>query len=234
MGDVRSLAFIVGTSLFGSKIFETFELVTVATDYGEVSLYRDDRFLMIPRHGVKKNIPPHRINYKANIAAIKKLDVERIVAINSVGSLKKEIAPGMLVVPHDYINLWSIETFFDNEIYHIVPSLDEETRRFIISHVKNVGGDVVENGVYIQTTGPRLETKAEIDFLKNFGDIVGMTMANEATLSKEANISYATLCSIDNYCHGIVEEELTYEKIREASKRSLNIIEAFIKKIIKK
>lgn len=234
MGDVRSLAFIVGTSLFESKIFETFELVSVATEYGEVSLYRDNRFIMVPRHGVKKNIPPHRINYKANISALKKFDVERIVAISSVGSLKKEIAPGMLVVPHDYINPWRIQTFFDSEISHIIPSLDEETRKFIISRVKKVGGDVVERGVYIQTTGPRLETRAEINFLKNFGDIVGMTMANEATLSKEADIPYAALCSVDNYCHGIVEEELTYEKIREASKRSLSIIEAFIKIIIQK
>ena len=234
MGDVRSLAFIVGTSLFESKIFETFELVSMATDYGEVSLYRNDRFFMVPRHGLKKNIPPHRINHKANIAALKGFDVERIVAINSAGSLKKEIAPGMLVVPHDYINFWSIKTFFDNEIHHIIPNLDEETRKFIISQVKKVGGDVVEKGIYIQTRGPRLETKAEINFLKNFGDVVGMTMANEATLSKEADIPYATLCSVDNYCHGIVEEELTYEKIREASKRSLSIIEDFIKNIIKK
>jgi len=234
MGNVSSLAFIVGTSLFESKIFETFEHESLTTEYGEVNLYRDNRFLMVPRHGVKKNIPPHRINHKANIAAIKKLDVERIVAINSVGSLKKEIRPGTLVVPHDYINFWSINTFFDNKIHHIIPGLDEETRRFIISQVKNVGGEVVENGIYIQTTGPRLETKSEINLLKKFGDIVGMTMANEATLSKETDIPYATLCSVDNYCHGIVEEELTYEKIREASKRSLSIIEAFIKNIIQK
>ena len=63
---MKSLALIVGTSLFESKIFETFELVNIVTDYGEVNLYRDNRFLMLPRHGVKKNIPPHRINYKAN------------------------------------------------------------------------------------------------------------------------------------------------------------------------
>jgi 5'-methylthioadenosine phosphorylase len=129
---------------------------------------------------MEDTIPPHRINHRANLSAFKELGVSMIIGINSVGSLKPEIPPKTLVIPHDYINLWGVQTLFDDEIRHITPGLNEDLRQLILMVAKKRKIEVTGEGVYIQTRGPRLETRAEIHLLRNFGEVVGMTMGNEA------------------------------------------------------
>lgn len=219
-----TIGIIGGTIFFKNKLIEGLEKKTVKTNYGNVDVFVKDKIIFIPRHGINNNIPPHKVNHKANISAFKELGIKNIIGAGSSGSLKKEIKLPSVAVPCDYINIYDISTFYDDKIVHITPGLSEELRKKIIKSAQNLNFNIIDKGIYIQAKGPRLETRAEIKMFKNFGDFVGMTCAAEATLSKELSINYAFIVSIDNYCHGIVKEELSYEQIQDnAAKNSENI-----------
>ena len=186
---------------------------------------------LLRRHGPEGKVPPHRINHRANIYAMKTLGVEAVVGVNSVGSLKEALSPGTLLVPHDFLCPWSVLTFFDEEAVHITPQLDEGLRRALIEAARRAGIEVWPRGIYVQTVGPRLETKAEIAMLKAFGDVVGMTMAHEATLCCELGLPYASLCSVDNYAHGIGDEPLSDEEIRRRARENSGRVEAVLEEL---
>lgn len=210
---IKMIGVIGGVGFFEAEIFKGAEVEEIKTPYGIVQMLVLGKVTFIPRHGFQSKIPPHKINYHANILAFKEKGITKIAGVNSVGSLKQEISPLSILIPHDYISPWNIVTYHDDKIVHIIPSLDEELRQSLLSFAQKFGLEVVGKGVYIQTLGPRLETKAEIHMLKSYGDVVGMTMANEATLAKELGLGYASICSVDNYAHGIVDEPLTSEMI---------------------
>jgi len=222
---MTTLGIIGGTSLFGTKLLEDAEEKEVETIYGSVYLLVTDAYVFSPRHGKESNIPPHRINYNAIISAFKELGAERIVGATSVGSLKRDITPRSLVVPHDYISLCGIPTIYGDELVHITPGLDEGLRTAILNVAKELDIKLVAKGVYFQTSGPRLETRAEINFMKNYADIVGMNMASEATLAKELGLRYANISTVDNYAHGIIaDEELDYKQIvADAAKSKVDL-----------
>ena len=229
------LGIIGGTSLFGTKteFLEAADEREVDTKYGTVYLISAADVAFIPRHGKERNIPPHRMNYKAYLAAFRDLGVENIIGVTSVGSLKRDIKPRSLVVPHDYIGLFNILTYYDNEIVHVTPGLDESLRERIIEAAQDLGIEIVDRGVYFQTLSPRLETKAEINLIKDYADVVGMNMASEATLAKELGLRYANISTVDNYAHGIIaEEELDYKKIVDAASKSRKDLEKVLMKLI--
>lgn len=186
-------------------------------------------FWVLLRHGDPGQIPPHRINHRANIKALSSVGVEGIIGVNSVGSLRKEIPPGSLVVPEDYFCPWTIQTFFEDRAIHITPGLDPGLRKALVEAAKKVGLEVFDYGVYVQTNGPRLETKAEIKFFSTIGHVIGMTMVHEATLCCELRIPYASLCTVDNYAHGLVDEPLSQEQIvlkaKENSDKVIRVLE---------
>ncbi|MFC1801510.1 MTAP family purine nucleoside phosphorylase [Nanoarchaeota archaeon] len=223
---------LIGGSIFFDGFLEDLKPVAVKTDFGEVEVLADNEIVYVQRHGKSSNIPPHKINYKANIAALKELGVKKIVGMNSVGSVAWKIKPSSIVVPTDYINLWNDVTFFDKEIQHITPGLDEELRLKIISIAKKAGVSVTRWGIYFQSRGPRLETKAEVIMIKKFAEIVGMTMANEATLAKEMGLKYAAICSVDNYAHGMEKKPLKEEEIAKLRKQNVAKVKKLIVKII--
>lgn len=203
----------------------------IKTEKGEGGVFIKDECVFLCRHGKDNTIPPHMINHQANMAILKSIGVSYIIAINSVGSLKEDITPNDFLVPDDYISLWDIKTFYDDRIVHIVPELDENIRFLIIDAIKSCGIAPIEHGVYIQTKGPRLETKAEIRFLKTIGDVVGMTLASEATIAKELSLPYASLCLVDNYCNGIKEESLSFSLISSTNKKKMGILNMFLQNI---
>lgn len=186
--------------------------------------------IFLKRHG--EDIPPHKVDHKANILALKEKGVTMVIGICSVGSLKFDIKPGSIVIPHDYINLKNIETYHDLKAVHITPGIDEDVRQKIIDAAKKAGLDVFEKGIYIQTLGPRLETKAEINMIKDYADIVGMTLANEATLAKEQGLKYAAICSIDNYANGLTDEELRNEDIETNKEKNKEKIMKLLEAIL--
>jgi 5'-methylthioadenosine phosphorylase len=232
---IMTLGIIGGTSLFGTKLTEDAEVREIKTKYGTVYLLSTSaqKVVFLPRHGKETNVPPHRINYRANMQAFKDLGIERIIGTTSVGSLQRAIPPRSLVVPHDYISLCDIPTIYEYTIVHVTPGLDESLRQSIIRVTKDQGLTIVEQGVYFQTIGPRLETKAEINFMKNFADVVGMNMASEATLATELGLRYANISTVNNYAHGIIpEEELDYKKIIDDAAKSMADLESVLLKLI--
>ncbi|MFZ2070885.1 MAG: MTAP family purine nucleoside phosphorylase [Halobacteriota archaeon] len=228
------LGIIGGTSLFGTRLLEGAQAKEVKTIYGSVYLLVTAACVFIPRHGKATNIPPHRINYRANIMAFKELGIEEVIGATSAGSLKRDIKPRSLVVPHDYINLCSIPTFYEHKLVHITPSLDEGLRTAIITVAKEVVRDrLVKQGVYFQTQGPRLETRAEINFIKSYADVVGMSMASEATLAKELGLRYANISTVDNYAHGIIAGEvLDYKQIVADAAKSKAYLEKVLERLM--
>jgi 5'-methylthioadenosine phosphorylase len=207
-------------------IFQNLQNIPVENEFGHAVVCTSGTFAFIPRHGVdlKQGIPPHKINHRANLAALKEMDVQEVIGINSTGSLKTSIPPGTIVIPDDYIALSGIPTVFDDRAVHRTPALSGEMREKLIAIAGKLGIGIREAGVYWQTSGPRLETKAEIRLMSQFADIVGMTMASEATVAAELGLSYAAICSVDNYGHGLAKEPLSSEKIAQAARRNMSAI----------
>jgi purine nucleoside phosphorylase len=229
---MKRLGLIAGSAYGDLFSREGAKIEQVSTEFGETAIWLTSSLAFLPRHGVENNIPPHRINHQANMSALKQLGVSKIIGVNSSGSLRKTHPPKSLMVPHDYINLWGIKTVHDDEIRHITPGLDEGVRILILNAARKTRVNVIAGGVYIQTTGPRLETKAEIEMLKAFGDVVGMTMASEATLAKELGLSYASVCSIDNFCHGITETPLKEKEILSSARQNVDAIKRVINALL--
>lgn len=228
---MAKIGIIGGTVFFDSTLLNNPQKKIVKTNYGNVEAYTQKDIVFIQRHGPKK-LPPHSINHKANIAAFKKLKIKKIIASNSVGSLKINIKPDSIVVPDDYIQLSSIPTFFDKQSIHITPNLYNDLRKIITDVANKNKIKIISKATYINTIGPRIETKAEINMFKNFADIIGMTMAYEATLAQELGIQYATVCSVDNYAHGITSKQLNYRDVVKLAKKSSKKIIFLIKKVL--
>lgn len=183
------LGIITGSEIEIAQILEGTRDEKISTPFGnpssslKIGLVEGKEIIILFRHGEGHQCPPHRVNHRANIHALAELGINRIVGTSSVGSLKREIKPSDFVVPSDFVSFWDIPTFHDEEAVHITPVLDAEMRKELVNCIKVLGYTVHDGGVYVQTTGPRLETRAEIRVLKSFGDLVGMTMPPEATLA---------------------------------------------------
>jgi 5'-methylthioadenosine phosphorylase len=225
----RVLGLIGGTVLPNTRLIRDGLKRQIDTPFGEVELFDCGRFVYLQRHG-NGNIPPHRINHKANIYAIKSF-TDSVIGVASVGSLKKSIKPNTLAVPEDYIDL-NPPTYFDDEIRHITPSFDEGLRKHILEAAAWNKIKVFDGGVYIQSRGPRLETKAEVRMLAQFGDIVGMTVASEATLASELGLKYATICSVDNLANGLAKERLDFGEIKGSAEKNKAKVETLLEKIV--
>ncbi|HHQ44751.1 MAG TPA: 6-oxopurine nucleoside phosphorylase [Candidatus Altiarchaeales archaeon] len=224
-------AVIAGTAIPRLESFKNLRKEKISTSHGSADVFKSDEFAFIQRHGIDGNTPAHIINHKANIKALSKLKAELIIGVSSSGSLKPEITPGSLIIPGDYIQLADIPTFYDDKVVHEVPELDEKLRQNIISAAKSMKLKTINSGVYIQTKGPRFETKAEVKMLSHFADVVGMTMASEATLAKELEIPYASICTVDNYANGI-GGAIDFEDVKESAQSNRKNLEELIRKVV--
>jgi len=227
-----TIGIIGGTSLFGTEFLKGFKEEWIETGHGKAYVLTGDDAVFIPRHGKDRKIPPHKINHLANIKALEMKGVKKIIGINSVGSLKRELKPGSVVIADDYISMWDVPTVHDDKIVHITPALDEGLRQEIIKAARETGMEVIPNGIYFQVPGPRLETKAEVRFMSNFADLVGMSLASEATLAQELGIAYASICSVDNYANGVVQEKLDFEKVVEKASKDREDLRKLLLKLI--
>lgn len=185
------------------------------------------------RHGERHDIPPHRINHRANIYVLQRY-VKDIIGLSSVGALDEDIPVPSVSIPEDYVNFWNATTFYDESIKHATPELSQGLRGSLIDSAENTGVSAREEDVYVMTSGPRLETQAEVKILASFGDLVGMTLAPEATLCKETGLKYASVVTADNYANGINQEVVDYEEIKERARdnfdRVKNILEDMLKR----
>jgi len=227
---------IGGTSLSYLDLVSTSATTTVETPWGEAELFQGEGYIFIPRHGKDRSIPPHRVNVRANLQAMKDVGATRVVGTSSVGSMKRTIPVGSVVVPDDFIQLADFITVRDSqgeEDGHIVPKLDETFRKELIRKLRKADFKVIDGGVYMNTRGPRLETRAEVAMFSKFADICGMTMANEAVISQELGLSYANISIVDNMAHGVIREELSMERILENVKRNSEMIQRMVETLLK-
>jgi 5'-methylthioadenosine phosphorylase len=207
---------IAGTVFYHKNYFADAEKRTVETRFGSATVIVADSWAYVPRHGLEgeKYIHACRINHPANVAALKQLGVEEIIGVNSCGSLRPSLEPGSVVLPNDYICLGTVATvYIDHQRGHITPRLSDSIRKKLITASKDAGVRLLEGGVYWQSTGPRLETRAEIQLMSHYADMVGMTLASEATVAQELGLDYAALCSVDNHGHGLSPVPLTADEI---------------------
>jgi 5'-methylthioinosine phosphorylase len=166
--------------------------------------------VFLPRHGHGHTIPPHLVNYRANIDALKRAGVTWIVSIASVGGIHSDLAPSTLVVPDQIIDYtWGRENSYQDaspsQVVHIdfTEPYDDQTRQAILKAGRVAGQTIIDGGVYATTQGPRLETAAEINKLERDGaTMVGMTGMPEAALARELDIPYAALCVVANWAAG--------------------------------
>lgn len=205
-------------------------------EFGKALVLTSNTIAYIPRHGndPEEYILPHLINHQANMKALKDLGVREVISINSTGSLKENIQPGMLVVPDDFIMLSGGPTIFEKRAIHITPSISETVRTKWIEAARDCGIDIIDEGIYWQTQGPRFETRAEIRLMTQFADLVGMTMASEAIIAKEMDLPYASLCSVDNYAHGLIDKELTMDEILYYARENAEAINTIVNRYIER
>lgn len=182
------------------------------------------RLLFLARHGHPHAVPPHKINYRANLLALQQLGAEKIIAVNAVGGIHSKAIAGHISVPHQIIDYTQgrENTFFDGifkPLDHIDFShpYDEALRQHLIRIIstQNIPQGFSDFGVYGATQGPRLESIAEVNRLEKDGcDLVGMTGMPEAALARELNIPYASLCLVVNPAAGKSEALITMDDIR--------------------
>ena len=212
------VAFISGTSIVNSTLFSSWDVKTVETQYGPVTYKSRGEQVLINRHGYALPLPPHSINYRANIRALADLGFQDVVSLNSVGSLKKELPPGTLVSCSDYVGLQQgPATFFDHELKGGAPLIANNLIPLLIANLAPEF-KIHTGKTYVQMRGPRFETKAEIKIVQDWGDVVGMTAAHEADLCTEAGLHYNSLALIDNYANGLEGTEIDFAKFKDLVK----------------
>ena len=210
------LAIIGGSGLTQLSNLAIVRREVVRTPYGEPSgaltygSLCSEPVVFLARHGYGHTIPPHRVNYRANIWALKQAKARGIISVASVGGIRAGFGPGTLVVPDQIIDYtWGRDsTFFEGgemPVKHVdfTHPYDAELRRRLLAATAAAGESAVDGGVYAATQGPRLETAAEIDRLERDGaDVVGMTGMPEAVLARELELPYAALNVVVNYAAG--------------------------------
>ncbi len=222
------LGVIGGSGLYQMDDLKILESQSVSTPFGDPSAdlvigeLNGVRLAFLPRHGLGHVIPPSEINFRANIFAMKKIGVDRIISISAVGSMKENIAPGHFVVPDQFIDrtYQRISTFFTEGIVGHVSLADPvcpQMAKTLVQSASTTGTRTHEGGTYICIEGPQFSTRGESNVYRQWGvDVIGMTNVTEAKLAREAGICYATLALVTDYdCWHIEEEAVTVEAVLE-------------------
>lgn len=198
--------------------------------------------LFLPRHGIGGDIPPHRVNYRANVSFLQELGAESIIALNAVGGIAKWAAPGVLALPDQLVDYtWGrAHSYYDGdgkglEFIEFTVPYSQNLRKQIASAAAFAGVDAEVRGTYGVTQGPRLETAAEIDRLERDGcDLVGMTSMPEAALARESDLPYACLALVVNRAAGRGSQAIHADigqHIESTVKSAGKVIEAFVESL---
>lgn len=208
----RTLGVIGGSGLYEMEQLSNVEEVAMMTPFGAPSdsiiagTLGDTRLLFLPRHGRGHRYPPHRINYRANVLALKMAGAEQILSISAVGSMREDIHPGDMVVVDQFIDRTRhrIDTFFDDDgvVAHVefAHPIDAQLASALHLAARTAGATVHEGGTYVCMEGPQFSTLAESRLYRSWGvSVIGMTNFPEARLAREAELPYATLAMATDY-----------------------------------
>jgi 5'-methylthioadenosine phosphorylase len=211
MTETAEIGIIGGTGVYDQENFEDVKEVKIFTPFGGTSdlvslgKYKGVKIAFIPRHGRNHTIPPHRVNYRANIWALKQLGVKKVIASSAVGSLRDDYEPGNFVISDQLIDRTKkrLDTFYEGgKICHISSGepFCQQLRLFFIELANKLGLDVKESGTYVCIEGPRFSTKAESRLFRMWkADIIGMTIYPECVLAKEVELCYIPISMVTDY-----------------------------------
>lgn len=233
---------IGGTGLYDIEGLTDIEEVNIDTPFGKPSdsiiIGRLDGvgIAFLPRHGRGHRLSPTEVPSRANIYALKSLGVEHIISVNSVGSFKKELKPGDLVIPDQLIDRTHrrVSTFFGEGIVAHIPFAEPfcpDLSRILFKAAKEIGASVHPKGTYVTMEGPAFSTRAESRLYRSWGaDIIGMTMLPEAKLAREAEICYASIACVSDYDSWQEEAEpVTVDIVLNIMHRSIDSAKKIIK-----
>ena len=235
---MTTLAIIGGTGLEQLEGLSPLHSHLVETPYGAPSRAIEEgqlgqaRLLFLHRHGAPGAIPPHRVNYRANLWALRELGASHVVAINAVGGISQGMRPGRLVIPDQVIDYtWgrehTIDTGESGSLLHIdfTEPYDVTLRSLVLEAAVREGIPHAAEGVQGVTQSPRLETAAEIRRLARDGcDVVGMTGMPEASLARELGLAYASVCMVVNAAAGLDDQPLTLEMMRDTLQQEAEVV----------
>jgi len=241
----KLLGVIGGSGLYKMEGLEVTEKVTFDTPFGPpsdeiiVGTLRGTKIAFLPRHGVGHFIPPSEINFRANIFAMKKMAVQKIISVSAVGSMKEEYPPGHFVVPDQFIDRTNrrISTFFKKGMVGHVGLADPTcncTSDVLFQAAKKAGVLVHKGGTYICIEGPQFSTRAESNLYRQWGvDVIGMTNVTEAKLAREAGLCYSTLALVTDFdCWHIEEEPVTLEAVLEIMHKNVEMAQKVINELV--
>lgn len=242
------LAIIGGTGLTKLANLEITHRQVIRTPYGEPSgaltfgNIRGHGVVFLARHGYGHTIPPHQVNYRANIWALHSQKVTKVVSVAAVGGIPPELGPGTIVLPDQIIDYTygRENTYFDGggkPVTHMdfTQPYCAAMRKKCMEAVGVAGENCIDGGVYATVQGPRLETKAEIDRLERDGaTMVGMTGMPEAALAKEIGLCYATIGVVANYAagRGTSAQRISYQEIDEVLKQAMQRVRNILEHLV--
>jgi len=235
-----NIGIIGGTGFYNPGLLENEKELPIKTPYGDTVLksgyYRDRQILFLPRHGERHSVPPHLVNYRANIRALKEAGAGVVLATAAVGSLNQEMRPGEIVLIDQFLDFTKSRpvTFFEGGeegVLHVDvtnPYCSDLCRR-LKETAERLQIRVHHKGTYVCTEGPRYETAAEIRMFQLLGgDVVGMTGVPEAVLAREAGLCYASMALVTNYAAGISPQPLSHQEVVEMMGRSQSVLRRLI------
>ncbi len=239
------IGIIGGTGIYDSDLLKNTQEVNIDTPYGKpsdtitVGIFKGRKIAFLPRHGKKHTIPPHLINFKANIWAFKELGITRIIAPSAVGSLKEELEPGHFALPSQFLDFTkSRDGSFSEEgrVIHIsvADPFCPELQLSILQVTEKQNLKMHKNCTYVCIEGPRFSTKAESKLYRSTGaDIIGMTLVPECQLAREAQICYASISTITDY-DVWAEKPVTAKKVLETLSKNVEKTKMVLTELIDK
>ncbi len=241
----RTVGVIGGSGLYALEGLEGVEEHRIETTFGSPSdavisgTLGDTRLLFLPRHGRGHRIPPHQINYRANLLALKQLGAEQIISVSAVGSMKESIQPGDMVIVDQFIDRTRSRpsTFFEDlgVVAHVefAEPVDASLAEALYRASVETGARVHRGGTYVCIEGPQFSTKAESNLYRSWGvSVVGMTNLPEARLAREAELPYATLALATDYdCWHEDHASVSVEGVLEVMRRNIVTAKAILKTV---
>jgi 5'-methylthioadenosine phosphorylase len=235
-GIQRILGVIGGSGLYELEHLSDVEEITMVTPFGNPSdsiiagTYEGTRLLFLPRHGRGHRLPPHRINYRANILALKMAGAEQILSVSAVGSMREDIHPGDMVIVDQFIDRTRhrVDTFFDDDgvVAHVefAHPIDEQLAGALSEAAGKVAATVHQGGTYLCIEGPQFSTRAESLLWRSWGvSVIGMTNLPEARLAREAELPYATLAMATDYdCWHETHDAVTVEAVLAVMQKNVS------------
>jgi len=240
------IGIIGGTGVYNPEMIKDLRKIKIDYPYGEssdfyhVGEFKNRKIAFLPRHGKNHTIPPHEINFRANISGFKELGVKRILACCATGSLHEKLKSGDIVVPDQFID-WRKKgvTFYNTgNVAHVslADPFCPELRQLLIESCESLGIKCHKKGTYICVEGPRFSTRAESKMFRTFGDVIGMTGIPESILAREKEICFAIIATItdfDVWAEVPVSTEEIIKVMKENTEKVREILENTIPKIPK-